>query len=213
MRKVTTVVLALMLTAGISILALMANMGDKAFATGVYTDGHVDISLVTNPDGSAELIPGAGAEKTFKIKNEGNNAAWVWFSYAVPKALDNSALSVTVNYDNAWTSMMPPDTQTDEEGKEYTVYTLLYNNALNDDNESTSEIKLAVTMASDIDIDENGNWIRVNSGNVTPLNWNSNEAITVDVAVFAVQTSGSEDVSAAYDKFHQSLISTGNTSE
>lgn len=212
MKKVTTVVLAALLAVGISALAFMANMGDKAFATGEYTDGNVDIQLVPSGEGGSTLIPGAKAQKTFKIENEGNNAAaWVWFSYAVPKALENGALKVKVNYNTQEWTPVDGVPRAGEHNNEYTEYTLLYNAPFNEQNASTSEITLTVSMASDIDIDENGNWIRVNNGVVENLDWNSNDAITVDVAAFAVQTDGSDDVSEAYNTYHVNLIQGGNT--
>lgn len=200
MKKVTTVVLAALLAVGISALAFMANMGDKAFATGTVTDGEAVISLISVPAGSAELLPGAQAEKSFKIKNEGAES-FVWLTYAVPNGLDgaNGALTISASFDDTkWEKKAEPSIETIK-GKQYTVYTLLYKDALGQNNE-TSKVELTAVMAANIDIDENGNWIRVVNGEVTDLKWNSEAAApAVYVTAWAgIKASTVDSVEAAY---------------
>lgn len=211
MKKVTTVVLAALLAVGISALAFMANMGDKAFATVEYTVGDVDIQPVSSGPYNSELVPGAEAKVTYSIKNIKENDAWVWLTYTVPAALygDTDAMIVSASFapDSGWYSKEPA-IKKGEDDVLYKEYTFMYNNSLGV-NQETPKITLSASVAQSIDRDENGNWISVVNGEVTKFDWNC-DSVQVLVSVYgALKTNEVDTVEKAY----AAVESLNNTAE
>lgn len=218
MKKVTTVVLAALLAVGISALAFMANMGDKAFALETHTVGtNVEIMLNASDNSSSELLPGVSVNKKVSISLEsGSKPAWVWLTYTVPAVLDmDSVLAVSAQVGEGWTIYNDSIGTVTEEGVTYNVHTLLYSSPLNDADAPTSEISLGVTMNSSIDINEDGNWVSVVNGEEYPIQWNSDSmpSVKIKIDAYAIQTDGFQTVDAAYSAYNSGNSSTENTAE
>lgn len=155
--------------------------------------------------------------KEAKIKNTGDNDAWVWMTVAIPSALDvpkdpaSSMLHWELAEDKgAWSDIdirnylktnvtIPGDTS----GITYNVYTLLYNEVLAAGDETSIALEEAY-LDSKLDIDAQGNLIVVANG-LTDVDkkWNLNEkgAPIVYVSAYAIQTTGFDTVEDAYDAY------------
>lgn len=97
-KKIVALCLVIALVAIAIVGATMAYFTDKDEATNVFTVGNIDITLVEDfdPD-NAELMPGKDVNKDVSIKNDGDNAAWVWYECYVPAALDSIDGSTGLN--------------------------------------------------------------------------------------------------------------------
>ena len=79
----------------------LAYFTDKDAETNVFTTGKVDIDLVENFDAEdAKLLPGKqnAVQKEVWIElEEGSEDAYVWYTFAIPKALDSTDGSTGTN--------------------------------------------------------------------------------------------------------------------
>lgn len=198
MKKIIAFLLVVSLTAAIAIGGTLAYLTDRDSEANVFTVGDVNIGLdeVYEPD--SELIPGQPVVKEPTITNEGPNDAWVWATVAVPM---NLASVIDFNEQGAgWT--WDNGTNVQIEGKDYVLYTVLYNEAL-ENGEVTSELFKTVELDSTVDIDPNGQWHTVVGGTPTDLGWNSsNPNPVIYVSAYAIQKDGFDTVEAAYAAYN-----------
>ena len=74
----------------LSVGGTLAFFTDAEESTEVYTVGNIDIELLQNEgeNGVIELMPGVKHDTKTRIKNVGDNDAYVWLTFAIPAALD-----------------------------------------------------------------------------------------------------------------------------
>jgi predicted ribosomally synthesized peptide with SipW-like signal peptide len=92
--------------------------------------------------------------------------------------------------------------QEEIDGVSYNVYTLLYNKILTP-NEVTLPSLVKVYLDARVDIDPDGNWHLVDNGNVTDINWNTEEdgGPVIYVSAYAMQAEGFDTVLDAYNAY------------
>ncbi len=88
MKKIISLLLVIALTAALSIAGTLAYLTDKDSEVNVFTVGEVDIEVQEQFAQNSVLTPGVDVNKDVQIKNIGENEAWVWYTYAIPTALD-----------------------------------------------------------------------------------------------------------------------------
>ena len=97
LKKILAWALVVSLTAGVAIGGTLAYLTDRDSEANVFTVGDVNIDLNEDFDQGATLIPGKDIVKKPTIKNIGPNDAWVWYTYAIPQALDGNLDLVYAN--------------------------------------------------------------------------------------------------------------------
>ena len=207
-KKIIAWLLVVVLTAGAAIGGTLAYLTDRDSEANVFTVGDVKIDLEEDFDQGAELIPGVDVEKKPTITNVGINDAWVWATVAVPEKLA-SVIEFT-GKGEGWAEWTEAAESVEIEGKRYTLYTALYNEAL-----STGDVTTAlfdtVTLDKTVDIDPDGQWHAVVGGTATDLGWNNSDGNPVIyVSAYAIQTEGFESVEDAYTAYN---IQWGETGE
>ncbi len=201
LKKILALALVVAITATASIAGTLAYLTDRDSKANVFTVGDVQIELNDTFEQGSQLVPGVVIEKEASITNTGKNDAWVWLTLAVPTAFDNAQnpfLNLTTGNAADWTELANPTTETID-GKEYVVYTLLYNELVKPD-ETTSMGLTTVGLDSHVDVDPEGNAYWVEAGVATDLGWNINEesAPVVYVGAYAIQSEGFTTVEEAY---------------
>ena len=88
-RKVLAVVLALVLTATLSIAGTIAYLQDTDNETNVFTIGNVEIDLKEDFVQNSKLFPGVDVNKDVWVENTGSEEAYVRVHIAFPKVLDS----------------------------------------------------------------------------------------------------------------------------
>ena len=90
--------LAVMAIAGAS----LAYFTDTDDATNVFTSGKVDITLnEVFDEETAQLIPGVDIQKDVTVSlSEDSVESYVWYTYAIPSALDNEDASKNIIHVN-----------------------------------------------------------------------------------------------------------------
>lgn len=126
---------------------------------------------------------------------------------SLQKAHANGWISEDITMDmikaNNWTWDMSGDAyETEIGGKAYHSYDLLYNAQLAPGEKTLPGI-VKVYMDAHIDIDPEGNLHHVQNGNVTDIDWNIYEdnAPTIYIAAYAIQTEGFADIDTAYKAY------------
>lgn len=90
-KKLMSTLLVVAITAGIAIGGTVAYLTDRDSKANVFTVGNVSVRLdETFVEENANLVPGKDIKKEVKVTNTGANDAWVWYTYAIPKALDTA---------------------------------------------------------------------------------------------------------------------------
>lgn len=89
-KKIIAWALLITVTATVAVGGTLAYLTDRDSEANVFTTGDVDITLEEKFEQGSELLPGKDIEKDVQIKNEGPNDAWVWYTYAIPQALDTA---------------------------------------------------------------------------------------------------------------------------
>ena len=199
-KKIIAWLLVVVLTAGIAIGGTLAYLTDRDSEANVFTTGDVDISLDEKFEQDSELLPGQEIEKEVKIKNEGPNDAYVWYTYAVPQGLEKGLVLEFAENTN-WTAGELIGTK-EVDGVTYNVYASKYSTAIAAG--ETTDVGLAsVTMNPAVDITPEGDAYLVVDGQTTPLGWNINntENPIIFVNAYAIQTQDFADVDAAYAAF------------
>ena len=89
MKKIIPIILIFILIVSISVGATFAYLTDRDSEVNTFTMGNVDIELKEDFQQGAQLKPDLDINKDVQIQNTGNNDAWVWYTYAIPAALDS----------------------------------------------------------------------------------------------------------------------------
>lgn len=222
MKKIIALLLVITTTVAVSIGATLAYLTDRDSEANVFTVGDVSIDLNEDFNQGSTLIPGVDIKKEPTITNTGKNAAYVWAEIAVPAALDNEDASKNVIHFNMskesiaeglwnWTPAGEYLVKTVEiEGVLYNVYTVLYDTALQPGETTVEPVIYKVYMDDHVDIDPDGNWHHVLGGEVTDIDWSSEDGNPVIyVSAYAIQTEGFK---TAYDAY-QAYIKQWTTAE
>lgn len=190
MKKILSLILVIVLAAGVAVTGTMAYLTDRDDETNVYTVGDVKIELEGDFAKGTQLLPGKNIDCNPVIKNTGKNDAWVWLTYAVPTELAD--VIEVAGVDSTWEAQ-----NASEVDDEYTVYTLLHNETLAV-GESTKAAFEGVKLAETVDITPDGDWYTVDNGVATSLNWtNDDDAPAVYVNAYAIQKDQFETVDEA----------------
>lgn len=140
---------------------------------GATSEGYVNQTRVDNAIAAGLLPAGTTAEKILA-----DNATW-----------------------NVFNSLAQGENFYVEEinGVDYNVYVLLYNKAIAS-GETTLPSIYKVFLDTQVDIDTNGDWYKVNAGVATKLNWNTetNGNPMIYVNAYAIQKDGFATVKDAY---------------
>ena len=96
-KKIIAWLLVVVMTASICVAGTLAYLTDRDSEANVFTAGNVDISLKEDFNDGSTLIPDVEINKDVQIKNEGPNAAYVWYTYAIPQALDGNVEMIYAN--------------------------------------------------------------------------------------------------------------------
>ena len=198
-KKIIAWMLLITVTATVAVGGTLAYLTDRDSEANVFTTGDVKIDLNEDFNQGSELIPGVEIEKKPAITNTGKNDAWVWATVAVPAGLDTAILIDGKGADWAdWTR-----TETEIDGKDYILYTALYNKMLAKDAETTALFE-KVELDSRVDINPEGEWYMIENGQPTttdPLWNNSNGNPVIYVSAYAIQTEGFNSVEEAYASY------------
>ncbi len=218
MKKVLLSILAVVTVAALAITGTIAYLTDRDSNVNVFTWGNVDITLNEDFEQGATLIPGVDITKDVTVSNVGKSDAWVWVKIAMPAVLDHDDASKNVihfNYekesvadgywnwtknDGAWNVAK----NVVIEGKEYNVYTVLYETALKPGEETKYSAMTKVYLDTAVDIDPDGYLHKVANGVVTDIDWNINTdgVPMIYVSAYAVQEKGFDSVEAAYAAYN-----------
>ena len=213
-------VIALVMSLTMATAGTLAYLTDRDSEANVFTVGNVEIDLKEEFDQGATLIPGVNIDKKPVVENIGNNDAWVWAEIAIPSELNSTAtasknvihfnMSADSVVDGKWNWWDGADysegaymiKQKTINGVAYDVYVVQYETALKP-GDVTEEMIYKVYLDPHVDIDPDGNWAWVESGVVTPINWNSktNGGPVIYVSAYAMQTEGFKTVYDAYDAY------------
>lgn len=227
MKNIKKVVLVLLVVALIAVAAVagtFAYLTDTDSADNVMTLGKVKIELIEEYTANSKLLPGVDVNKDVQIKNTGDNDAWVWFTYAIPAALDdedaaNSVLHVNFPgknwfgyqndrkyWDDGQTAPTPEDqcwhvaeyvtNGVEIDGVIYNVYASLYHGTLAA-GETTTIGLTKVYLDTKVDYNETDGYIIVKDGVVTPTGLNADE-VKIIVTAYAIQADGFTNVIDAY---------------
>ena len=153
----------------------------------------------------AELdVPTSASDNVIHWNWTGATDAAILSETSLQKAHENGWISEDITMDmikaNNWTWDMSGDAyETEIGGKAYHSYDLLYNAQLAPGEKTLPGI-VKVYMDPHIDIDPEGNLHHVQNGNVTDIEWNiyKDNAPTIYIAAYAIQTEGFENVDLAY---------------
>ena len=210
-KRTLTMCLLLAVCTAVIIGGTLAFMTDTASNANVFTLGNVDIALMENFDPeTAHLTPGVSINKDVWIENIGKTDAHVWYTYAVPAAMDNAG-AIELEFEDAekWISADYAPVQTQEiDGILYNVYTLLYNEALPARTGKTSVSLSAVRLSSKVDYRDGSFCVRGEDGEYTPIEWQSeNGTLDVIVTAYAIQLDGfdrtnNDNLQEAYIAYH-----------
>lgn len=88
-RKLMLVAVALCMVAVLVTGGTLAYLTDTDAKTNTFTVGNVQIEIEENFTQDSKLLPGIDVTKEVKIKNIGTEDAYVWYTYAIPAALNH----------------------------------------------------------------------------------------------------------------------------
>ena len=161
-------ILALAIVACLLVVAIagvtLAYFTDSDEATNVFKSGKVDITLNEVFDAqNAQLIPGVEIQKDVTVSlSDDSVESYVWYTYAIPSALDTEEKIVHVNHagrnwlghqddqqywadsqtaatpkEQCWIVDYSVEKDVEIDGELYNVYTVLYNGTLKAGEETT----------------------------------------------------------------------------
>jgi len=217
-KKVWLAAVSAVLVLALAITGTIAYLTDRDSDVNVFTWGNVDITLNEDFEQGATLIPGVDITKDVTVSNVGKSDAWVWVKIAMPAVLDHDDASKNVihfNYakdsvadgywnwtknDGAWNVAK----NVVIEGKEYNVYTVLYETALKPGEETKYSAMTKVYLDTAVDIDPDGNLHKVANGVVTDIDWNihTDGVPMIYVSAYATQAQGFDTVGEAYAAYN-----------
>lgn len=193
-NKKLLAVVSVILVLVIGIVGTIAYLTDRDSEVNVFTMGEVEIDLQENFDQNATLKPGVEITKEVMIKNTGDDAAWVWYTYAVPMEAEG-VVDVQCSTDGWSTPTLVGTEKIDDIW--YGVYACLYQTQLPAD-ETTNIGMQKVTLNSQVDYNVNdGKYYLVNAGVVTEIEYDVAKT-KIPVNAYAIQTEGFDTVDAAY---------------
>ena len=215
-------VIALVLSLTMATAGTLAYLTDRDSEANVFTVGNVEIDLEEDFEQGATLFPGINIEKKPTITNTGSNDAWVWAEIAIPSALNDTTsasknaihfnMSAASVADGLWNWWNGADYSEDAyfirnekiDEIDYDVYVVLYETALKPGETTEEPVIYKVYLDPHVDIDPDGNWALVNNGEVTKLDWNSEDDgnPVIYVSAYAMQTEGFANVKEAYAAYN-----------
>lgn len=200
MRSKRTWILSLciLLAASLAISGTLAFLTDTETEVNVFTMGNVDIELNEEFEQESALNPGIKVDKVATIENVGANAAWVWFTYAVPADVDPALIVELGN--TPWQDKFLVEENKEIDGVLYNVYGLLYDNMLQPGAETTPGM-LSVTLSGNVDF-QDGKYVLVQNGQITELTAGSLDQVKVILSAYAIQTDGFDTVEEGYDAYN-----------
>lgn len=223
-RKLLLVALSLCMVAILAMGTTLAYLTDTDAKDNVFTVGKVDITLNDDFVQDSKLTPGTDIEKNVTITNESTSEeAWVWYTYAIPTALDNDDASKNVIHVNHagqnWEDYFTPDNKNGYEGTatkieetwkvdwkveknvkigdiEYNVYTALYNGKLAPGATTTLGMTKVYmdTHVNQID----GKWYWEENGVLTEIDYDLSAGVTIPVTAYGIQAIELDNVEEAY---------------
>lgn len=219
--------LALGLVVCMAVIALagasLAYFTDTDEKENAFLAGKVDITLNEVFDAkTAQLIPGVDIEKNVTISlSEDSVESYVWYTYAIPAALDNADASrniIHVNHagrnwleyrenrkywaegqteatpeEQCWIVDYKVDTDVEIDGVLYNVYTVLYNGTLKAGGETTVGMT-KVYCDTKVDFDNATGEYTLNG---KPIGFDLNQ-VKIIVTAYGIQADTFDDVYAAY---------------
>lgn len=178
--------------------------GDEV--TNTFTIGSVKIEVVEDFQEPQTMIPVVTPDesdpnyinKDARVKNTGDNAAYVQMYVAIPKALDDAQAFVVVDANTGdWTDRTAVGTA-EIDGVTCNVYVYRYK-ALLDVNAETSDVITAAYLAPQLDYDHDTNRFVMN-GTVIDA-YVPGESINIYVAAQAIQAAGFDGYDSALNNF------------
>lgn len=201
----------LVLALAIALVAIMVG-GSLAYftaedeVTNTFTIGSVKIEVVEDFQEPENMIPVVNVDesdpnyinKDARVKNTGDNAAYVQAFVAIPKALDDAGAFIVVDADTGdWTARALAGTA-DIDGVTCNVYLYRYMKQL-DVNAETSNVITAAYLAPQLDYDHDSNRFVMN-GTVIDA-YVPGESINIYVAAQAIQAAGFDGYDSALNNF------------
>lgn len=195
----------------VAVIAIMVS-GTLAYftaedeVTNTFTIGSVKIEVVEDFEEPEAMIPVVTADdsdpnyinKDARVKNTGDNAAYVQMYVAIPKALDDVGAFVVVDANTGdWTDRAAAGTA-EIDGVTCNVYMYRYKNLL-DVNAETSDVITAAYLASQLDYDHDTNRFVMNGTAIT--DYIPGESINIYVAAQAIQAAGFDGYDSALNNF------------
>ncbi len=204
MKKFIALLLVAVMCFSLGIGGTVAYLTDRETETNVFTVGDVDIELNDEFKQGSKLLPGVVLDKNVSIKNVGTNDAWVFYTYAIPAAIDvEGVVAVTLDNggDNAWAdkSLVGTVKIPETDGIDYNVYVVAYNPVLKPNTETPVSFT-SIALSSAID-SVDGVWATVVNGAVTKTGWPADKAPIVYVNAYAIQKEEFANVEAAIDAY------------
>lgn len=217
------VILAITAVAG----ATLAYFSDTDEKTNVFFSGKVDITLnEVFDEETAQLIPGVDIQKDVTISlSEDSIESYVWYTYAIPAALDNDDAGkniVHVNHagrnwlayrenskywaegqteatpaDQCWIVDYEVKKNVEIDGVLYNVYTVLYNGTLEAGEETTIGMT-KVYCDTKVDFD-NEKGVYTMNGKEIGFDLNN---VKIIVTAYGIQAATFESVQEAYEAYN-----------
>jgi len=210
MKKLILMGVSLALIGALALSGTLAYLTDRDSEANVFTVGDVRIDLQETYAQNSQLMPGINVTKEVKVKNTGTNDAWVWYTYAVPQALEGY---IHITHDTAadlWdTATLGKIGETVVDSKVYNVYGALYKEVLPPGSTTAMGMK-TVALDSRIDYDhDTGKYFESNQGTVVKeINFDIAQTV-IYVNAYAIQEEslpdadgdGMQTVKDAYEAF------------
>jgi predicted ribosomally synthesized peptide with SipW-like signal peptide len=217
------VCLAITAIAGVS----LAYFTDTDDATNVFTSGKVDITLNEDFDKeNAQLIPGVDVKKNVTISlSKDSVESYVWYTYAVPAALDNDDNVIHINHagrnclgyqddkqywedgqtvatpkEQCWIVDYSVEKGVEIDGEKYNVYTVLYNGTLKAGEETTVGMT-KVYCDPKVDFDNDTGKYTINGKNIDYDLSN----VKIIVTAYAIQAATFDSVADAYSAYNAQM--------
>lgn len=206
MKKRTLSLALVIVLLAIMVTGTLAYFTAEDKVTNTFTIGSVKIDLVEDFEKPTAMIPVVTVDesdpnyinKDARVKNTGNNPAYVQAYVAIPKALDDVRAFVVVDADTGdWTIRALAGTATIE-GVECNVYLYRYTKELPVNGETTNVITAAY-LAPQLDYDHDADRFVMN-GTVID-GYIPGDSIDIHVAAQAIQSEGFADYNTALNTF------------
>lgn len=161
----------------------------------------LEIKLNVVEEKEAFLVPAVPFKKAVSISSTENSNvnAYVWYTYAVPKALlgevGKCPLTRQFATDTGW-KYGAEGKEIPYDDMEYVEFTCLYEKPLEPKN-STGVSMQSVTLDARISRDENGNYVWVEDGKSETIGYKE-DTIEIPFHAYAIVATGFDSVDAAY---------------